>query len=282
VLLGSPFDDQVPFPISRMQFTIDRRQILSPGGGGSASQLTWSDLQLVGRPGEQLPRLILAMASGRLLDRFKTVRFWTDGAASLLTSSAWMELSGNGPLHAAITSVSQMPAGDNAVALSVALPSDIAIPLFRPVFGKVPPSWPAEGRPIVATASSPELRDVPLIDYAIGGSNTLASNLGKDSPTSKSTFSNFRMTKVLDPVYTPQFWDWLLADATIPFLTIAVSPAPNGALARYELRNAKLVTIEYLAEQFGGNPTETISLAFEEICTTGAGITECWNVLTNK
>ena len=90
------------------------------------------------------------------------------------------------------------------------------------------------------------------------------------------------MTKVLDTVYTPRFWDWIVADATIPVLTIAVSPAGTEALARYELRNVTIVKIEYLAEQFGASPTETISLFYQEICTTVAATTECWNLATNS
>ena len=281
MLLGLPFDDQVPFPISRLQFAIERPASTVIGGGGSVSKLTWTDLQLVGQPGSHLSRLVLAMASGQRLTDYRTVRLWTDGAASLTTSGAWFEFAGAGPRETFVTSVSQMSAGENQVAFSLWVPfnSSGTAPGLRPAFGKQPPLWTGETRPTVAriSASGGLLQLVPLIDYAIGGTTTVG---GREATS--SSLSEFQITKVIDSATTPKLWDWIVADATIPVLRVDVGEGGKGLEFSYELRNAKLTRIEYLAERFGGPPTESVRFSYEEICVVSEGVSRCWNTQTQR
>jgi type VI protein secretion system component Hcp len=142
--------------------------------------------------------------------------------------------------------------------------------------------WPQDERPTIAAAEfmGEGWPAIPLVAFDVATTNSGVPPPG--TSIGPPAISNFSMTKAID-TYSAALWN--AASVGRAMGQVRVGLTHTGAQHSYILKRVRVTSIEYKAEQYGETPSETLGLAFEEICTVlqqTDGITKetCFNVMT--
>ncbi len=128
--------------------------------------------------------------------------------------------------------------------------------------------WPEDTRPQIATATFhvAGIGSIPLVAYNVATSSVF------NGTSFTPMITSFQLIKAID-LNSKDLNVKFFAGSDLGSVEIAIGDPGAAPLVTYELEHVKMTSLEYVADEFGATPSETIALAFSRICiSTSVGI----------